>query len=92
LYFRLEAGSEHVRLEDPQEKKAALEISSRKCEIFFFSLKTIKWAGRWGRLYENCPEQHYAKNSYTATKNRQENQRFIRLDRPLWHHRRSRDQ
>jgi hypothetical protein len=25
---------------------------SQKCEIFFFSLKSIKWAGRWGRLYE----------------------------------------
>ena len=33
-------------------KKAALEILSRIYEIFFFSLKTIKWAGRWGRPYE----------------------------------------
>jgi len=33
-------------------KKAALEILSQICEISFFSLKTIKWAGRWGRLYE----------------------------------------
>jgi hypothetical protein len=29
-------------------KKAALEIVSRKREIFFFSLNSIKWAGRWG--------------------------------------------
>jgi len=31
-------------------KKAALEKLSQKCEIFFFSLKSIKWAGRWGAL------------------------------------------
>jgi hypothetical protein len=29
-------------------KKAALEKLVPKCDIFFFSLKTIKWAGRWG--------------------------------------------
>ena len=32
-------------------KKAALEKIVPKCDIFFFSLKSIKWAGRWGRLY-----------------------------------------
>ncbi|MFB0551823.1 MAG: hypothetical protein ACETWQ_00785 [Phycisphaerae bacterium] len=34
-------------------KKAALEILSQICDLFFFSLKSIKWAGRWGRLYQN---------------------------------------
>jgi hypothetical protein len=34
-------------------KKAALEKFVPECDIFFFSLKSIKWAGRWGRLYEN---------------------------------------
>ena len=48
-------------------KKAALEILSQICEISFFSLKTIKWAGRWGRLYENITEIiHYEKISYAA--------------------------
>jgi hypothetical protein len=32
-------------------KKAALEKIVPECDIFFFSLKSIKWAGRWGRLY-----------------------------------------
>jgi hypothetical protein len=32
-------------------KKAALEKIVPKCDIFFFSLKPIKWVGRWGRLY-----------------------------------------
>ena len=32
-------------------KKAALEKLVPKFGIFFFSLKSIKWAGRWGRLY-----------------------------------------
>lgn len=32
-------------------KKAALEKIVPEDDIFFFSLKTIKWAGRWGRLY-----------------------------------------
>jgi len=39
-------------------KKAALENLSQKCEISFFSLKTIKWAGRWGRLYEFFQRQY----------------------------------
>ena len=29
-------------------KKAALEKIVPECDIFFFSLKSIKWAGRWG--------------------------------------------
>jgi len=33
-------------------KKAALEKIVPECDIFFFSLKSIKWAGRWGRLYK----------------------------------------
>jgi hypothetical protein len=32
-------------------KKAALEKLSRNVIFSFFSLKSIKWAGRWGRLY-----------------------------------------
>jgi len=39
-------------------KKAALEKVVPKCDIFFFSLKSIKWAGRWGRLYENITEKY----------------------------------
>ena len=39
-------------------KKAALEKLVPKCDIFFFSLKSIKWAGRWGRLYENITERY----------------------------------
>jgi hypothetical protein len=61
-------------------KKAALEKLSPKCEIFFFSLKSIKWAGRWGRLYEDFVEIDYAKNPYTATPKDQKNQKFLRLD------------
>jgi len=37
-------------------KKAALEILSQNVIFFLFSLKSIKWAGRWGRLYENITE------------------------------------
>jgi len=33
-------------------KKAALEKVVPECDIFFFSLKSIKRAGRWGRPYE----------------------------------------
>jgi hypothetical protein len=61
-------------------KKAALEKLSQKCEIFFFSLKSIKWAGRWGRLYKDFVEIHYAKNPYTTTPKYQKNQKFLRLD------------
>jgi len=49
FFFRLKTecfdwfGSKILRKE-----KAALEILSRKREIFFFSLNSIKWAGRWG--------------------------------------------
>jgi len=39
-------------------KKAALEKIVPKCDISFFSLKSIKWAGRWGRLYENITEKY----------------------------------
>jgi hypothetical protein len=39
-------------------KKAALEKLVPKCDIFFFSLKSIKWAGRWGRLYEFFRRQY----------------------------------
>ena len=39
-------------------KKAALEKFVPECDIFFFSLKSIKWAGRWGRLYENITEKY----------------------------------
>jgi len=42
-------------------KKAALEKIVPKCNIFFFSLKSIKWAGRWGRLYENITESYIMK-------------------------------
>jgi len=43
--------------EDSQEmKKAALEILSQNMIFFLFSLKSIVWAGRWGRLYENITE------------------------------------
>ena len=31
-------------------KKAALEILSRICDFFFFSLNSIKWVGRWPAL------------------------------------------
>jgi hypothetical protein len=49
-------------------KKAALENFVPKTDIFFFSLKSIKRAGRWGRLYENITETiHYEKISYTTT-------------------------
>jgi len=61
-------------------KKAALEKLSQKCEIFFFSLKSIKWAGRWGRLYEDFVEINYAKKPYTATPKYQKNHKFLRLD------------
>jgi hypothetical protein len=44
-------------------KKAALEKFVPKSDIFFFSLKSIKWAGRWGRLYENITEI-YAMKKY----------------------------
>lgn len=39
-------------------KKAALEILSQICDLFFFSLKSIKWAGRWGRLYDFFQRQY----------------------------------
>jgi hypothetical protein len=39
-------------------KKAALEKFVPECDISFFSLKSIKWAGRWGRLYENITEKY----------------------------------
>jgi len=39
-------------------KKAALEKFVPKCDIFFFSLKFIKWAGRWGRLYEKISRKY----------------------------------
>jgi hypothetical protein len=39
-------------------KKAALEKFVPEYDIFFFSLKSIKWAGRWGRLYENITEKY----------------------------------
>jgi hypothetical protein len=39
-------------------KKAALEFLSQICDLFFFSLKSIKWAGRWGRLYEFFQTQY----------------------------------
>ena len=42
-------------------KKAALEKLSQICDIFFFSLKSIKWAGRWGRLYENITGKYTMK-------------------------------
>ena len=42
-------------------KKAALEKFVPNCDIFFFSLKSIKWAGRWGRLYENITERYTMK-------------------------------
>ena len=42
-------------------KKAALEKFVPKCDIFFFSLKSIKWAGRWGRLYVNITERYTMK-------------------------------
>jgi len=61
-------------------KKAALEKLSQKCEIFFFSLKSIKWAGRWGRLYEDFVEKDYAKNSCTTTPKHQKNKKFFCLD------------
>jgi hypothetical protein len=61
-------------------KKAALEKLSQKCEIFFFSLKSIKWAGRWGRLYEDFVEINYAKKTYTTTPKYQKNQKFFCLD------------
>jgi hypothetical protein len=52
FYFRPENGPVGYSWEDPQEgKKAALEISSRRGEISLFSFKSIKWVGRWGRLY-----------------------------------------
>ena len=44
-------------------KKAALENFVPECDIFFFSLKSIKWAGRWGRLYENITE-YYTMRKY----------------------------
>jgi len=37
-------------------KKAALGNLSQNVIFFLFSLKSIKWAGRWGRLYENITE------------------------------------
>jgi hypothetical protein len=64
----------------PGRKKAALEILSRKCEIFSFSFKSIKWAGRWGRLYEDFVEKHYAKRPYAATKKHKKNRRLICMD------------
>jgi len=39
-------------------KKAALEILSQNVIFSFFSLKSIKRAGRWGRLYENITEKY----------------------------------
>jgi len=39
-------------------KKAALENLSQNVVFFLFSLKSIKWAGRWGRLYENITERY----------------------------------
>jgi hypothetical protein len=44
-------------------KKAALEKMSHSVIFFFFCLKSIKWAGRWGRLYENITET-YAMKKY----------------------------
>ena len=62
-------------------KKAALEKFVPKCDIFFFSLKSIKWAGRWGRLYENITETiHYEKISYATTPKNKKNPRFFCLD------------
>ena len=43
-------------------KKAALEKVVPEYDIFFFSLKYIKWAGRWGRLYA------FFQRSYTMRK------------------------
>ncbi|MHC4753342.1 MAG: hypothetical protein ACYTFW_26195 [Planctomycetota bacterium] len=40
-------------------KKAALEILSRICDFFFFSLNSIKWVGRWGG---------YMQRQYTMSK------------------------
>ena len=45
-------------------KKAALEKFVPKCDIFFFSLKSIKWAGRWGRLYVNITERYTMKKDH----------------------------
>ncbi len=39
-------------------KKAALENLSQNVVFFLFSLKSIKWAGRWGRLYEFFRRQY----------------------------------
>ncbi|MFB0555542.1 MAG: hypothetical protein ACETWQ_19735 [Phycisphaerae bacterium] len=39
-------------------KKAALENLSQNMIFSFFSLKSIKWAGRWGRLYEFFRRQY----------------------------------
>jgi len=61
-------------------KKAALEKFVPRCDILF-SLKSIKRAGRWGRLYENITQTiHYEKISYTATQKYKKHQRFFRLD------------
>jgi hypothetical protein len=45
-------------------KKAALGNLSQNVIFFLFSLKSIKWAGRWGRLYENITEIHIMKKYY----------------------------
>jgi hypothetical protein len=63
------------------EKKAALENVSQKCEIPLFSFKSIKWAGRWGRLYEHLSKAiHYAKISYATTPEYKKNQELVCMD------------
>jgi len=64
-------------------KKAALDNFVPNMIFYFFSLKFIKRAGRWGRPYEKISrKQYYEKLSYTATQKYQKYQRLFCMARP----------